>query len=159
MGWGVHDLLSIRSSVHGYLNCFYTLAVVNNKSTNNLLGAWCQISHISGIIGMYGSFTLLLFILIGECLLIFFWERERERNIDVREKHWSVASCMRPNQGSNRNLDMCPDRESNPQTFGVQGDAPINWATQLGLFLIFWETSILFSIVAAPFYTQKGARI
>ena len=28
-------------------------------------------------------------------------ERERERNIDVREKHQSVASRMLPDQGSN----------------------------------------------------------
>ena len=28
-------------------------------------------------------------------------EKEGERNIDVREKHQSVASCMRPDQGSN----------------------------------------------------------
>ena len=28
-------------------------------------------------------------------------EKERERNIDVREKHQSVASQMPPDQGSN----------------------------------------------------------
>ena len=35
-------------------------------------------------------------------------DKERERNIDVREKHESVASHMCPDQV----LGMCPDRES-----------------------------------------------
>ena len=30
-----------------------------------------------------------------------FWERERERGIDVRKKHWSVASHTCPNRESN----------------------------------------------------------
>ena len=30
------------------------------------------------------------------------------------------------------NLGMCPDRESNPQTFGVQDNASTNWATWPG---------------------------
>ena len=38
------------------------------------------------------------------CLLILETEEGRERSIDVREKHRSVASCMHPN------------RELNPQT-------------------------------------------
>ena len=41
-------------------------------------------------------------------------ERERERNIDVREKHQSVASRTHPNWGLN------------PQRFGAQDDAPTN---------------------------------
>ena len=45
---------------------------------------------------------------------------ERERDIDVRRKYQSVASYM------------CPDRESNPQTFGVQDNASTNWATWPG---------------------------
>ena len=39
-------------------------------------------------------------------------EEEVERNIDVRKKHSSVASCR------------CPDWESNLQPFGVWDDAP-----------------------------------
>ena len=35
-------------------------------------------------------------------------ERVRERNIDVREKHGSVASRMRPDQGSNRQPKYVP---------------------------------------------------
>ena len=41
-------------------------------------------------------------------------ERERQRNIDVREKHQSVASRTHPNWGLN------------PQRFGAQDDAPTN---------------------------------
>ena len=50
------------------------------------------------------------------CLLIL--EREeglgRERNINMREKHWSVASCTHPDWGSNL------------QPFGVRDNAPDN---------------------------------
>ena len=57
-------------------------------------------------------------------------EREREKHIDVRKKHWLVASHMHAIEPG-----MCPDWESNPQPFGVQDDAPTNWATWPGLFI------------------------
>ena len=41
-------------------------------------------------------------------------ERDRVRNIDVREKHQLAASCVRPNGGSNL------------QPLAVQDDAPTN---------------------------------
>ena len=53
-------------------------------------------------------------------------ERKREREIDVTEKHRSVASCLHPNLGSNCNPGMCPDQELNPQCFGAQNDTPTN---------------------------------
>ena len=56
------------------------------------------------------------------------WERrdkERERNIDVREKHESVASHMCPDQV----LGMCPDRESDVWSLCVVGRCLTNWAT------------------------------
>ena len=37
----------------------------------------------------------------------------RERNIDVREKHQSVASHTALMEDQTRNLGMCPDWESN----------------------------------------------
>ena len=40
-------------------------------------------------------------------------EKERERNIDVREKHPLVASHMPPTADLARNPGSCPDRESN----------------------------------------------
>ena len=54
--------------------------------------------------------------------------RERERNIDVREKHWSVASCKHPNQDQTRNLGMGPDQESNLWLFRLRVDPATNWA-------------------------------
>ena len=50
-------------------------------------------------------------------------KRERgtgEENIDMREKHWLVAS--------HTHLGMCPSWESksNPQPFGVGDDVPSN---------------------------------
>ena len=47
---------------------------------------------------------------------------ERERNIDVREKHRLVASYTHPNQGSNLQLGMCPNQESNPEPSGIWND-------------------------------------
>ena len=41
-------------------------------------------------------------------------ETERQRNINVREKYPSFASCM------------CPNQRSNLQPFGAQGDVPTN---------------------------------
>ena len=35
--------------------------------------------------------------------------RERVRNINVKERRWSVASCLCPNQGWNLHLAVCPD--------------------------------------------------
>ena len=46
-------------------------------------------------------------------------EGERERSIDVREKHRLVSSHMHPTRGRTHKLTMCPDQESNPQPFGV----------------------------------------
>ena len=56
------------------------------------------------------------------CLLILGREegREKERNIDVREKHQLVASHVFPGQGWN------------PQPFGVWDDAPTNQDTRPG---------------------------
>ena len=54
-------------------------------------------------------------------------DRHRDkRNIDVKEKHQSVASCMNLDQRSPSNLDMCPDWDLNPQPFGVWDDTPTN---------------------------------
>ena len=52
--------------------------------------------------------------------------RERERNINVREKHQLVAFHMCPDRGLNPNLGLHPDQESNPQAFSIWDDVPIN---------------------------------
>ena len=59
---------------------------------------------------------------------------ERGRNNYVREKHWSIASHLWPDQGLGHNPGMCTDGESNPQPFGVRDDAATSWATLSGLF-------------------------
>ena len=74
--------------------------------------------------------------------------RERERkNINVREKHWSLASCMCLARDWTHNPGMCPDWASNSQHLGVQDDAPTNWATWPGQFMQF------FSIIFIKFMT------
>ena len=71
------------------------------------------------------------------CLLKFFlfihFERkrsgeERERNVDVREKHWSVAPCTRPNWGPNLPPRHVPWPGIWPTTFCCVGRCPTNWA-------------------------------
>ena len=60
----------------------------------------------------------------------FFHCFERERNIDVREKHRLVASCRLLTQDWTHNLGMCPDQKSSLQPFGVWDDGPASWAAQ-----------------------------
>ena len=47
-------------------------------------------------------------------------EGERERNINVREKHGSAASSSAPGRDQTHNLGLCPERESNLLPFGSQ---------------------------------------
>ena len=63
--------------------------------------------------------------------------KERERNINVREKHQSVASCMPPTRDLARNPGMCPDWELNQQYFGSQASAHPTEPCQPGLFFVF----------------------
>lgn len=46
---------------------------------------------------------------------------EREKKIDMREKHRSLATNMHPDRGSTGNPGVCPDWESNLRTFSVWG--------------------------------------
>lgn len=54
---------------------------------------------------------------------------KRKRNTDVSKKHWWVAFLMRPYQGLNHNLGMCPFHGLNQQPFGVWNKAP-TWPGQ-----------------------------
>ena len=54
-------------------------------------------------------------------------ERDRERNINVRNIDWLVAPHTYPNMGLH------------PQPFGVQNDAITHWATQLRLIPFLWD--------------------
>ena len=60
-------------------------------------------------------------------------EKERERNIDVREKHLLVASCIHPDQGVNLQPNPWPRHVSwlaiEPTIFWSAGWYPTNWAT------------------------------
>ena len=49
-------------------------------------------------------------------------EKEKERNIDVWEKHWLVASHVPPTGDLAHNSGMCPVRESNQWHFGSYAD-------------------------------------
>ena len=49
-------------------------------------------------------------------------KKERERSINAREKHPLVASDLCPDLDPTRNLGMCPNQESNPQSAGLRYD-------------------------------------
>ena len=76
------------------------------------------------------------------CLLILErgerWERERERNIDVREEHWLLASCMCPNWGINPQPRHVPWPGIKPMTFWFTGPHQPGWV------LIFFFLSIFY---------------
>ena len=52
-------------------------------------------------------------------------EKERERHINVWEKHWSVASCTLPTGNLAHNPAMCPHQELNQWPFGLWNDTPL----------------------------------
>ena len=52
-------------------------------------------------------------------------EREKERNIDVRNIN-RLPPIHTPTGDGTHNLDICPDRELNLQPFGAWVDAPTN---------------------------------
>ena len=61
----------------------------------------------------------------------------RERNTDVRDKHWSAASRHAPTWDRTHNLGMCPDQGLIPQPLGAWDDALTNWAAWPGLTVVF----------------------
>ena len=72
---------------------------VNNRYTYNLYTLWCICCTSVKV------FFLRFYFLIEYYKILFIFrergeERERERNVDVREKHRSVASCTHPDWGA-----------------------------------------------------------
>ena len=61
-------------------------------------------------------------------------EGERERTIDVGEKHQRVSSHTPPARHLAHNPGMCPDWESNLQPFGSQSGAQSTENTSQGYF-------------------------
>ena len=59
-------------------------------------------------------------------------EKDRERNIDVREKHKSYPSSANPGQGLNLQFTHVPYSGFKFSNFDAYGDAPINLVTQAG---------------------------
>ena len=74
-------------------------------------------------------------------------EKEKERNINVREKHQSVATCTPPTWDMACNTVLCPNWESNQWPFGLWKDAHPTELHQSGLIIqLFWDwlTLIIF---------------
>ena len=53
-------------------------------------------------------------------------EREREKNIDVRENIDWLPLERAQTGDQTHHLGMCPDQESNTRPFGLWDEAPIN---------------------------------
>ena len=62
-------------------------------------------------------------------------EREKEKNIHVKEKHWSVACHMHPDQGLNLQTGYVPWSGNELQPFGLR-DGKLQLTNQ-ALLLIF----------------------
>ena len=84
-------------------------------------------------------------------LLIFWRERETDRQTERHTSVWKrninpLPLICAPTGDQTYNLGMCPDRESNPQPFGVWDDAtPSNWTICPGLqFHMFFFKILIF---------------
>ena len=78
--------------------------------------------------------NMFIFCLFLKILFIFLdrgegTEREGERNIDVRQTHWSAASPMGPDHGSNLQPRPVPGAGIEPTTFHFIGQCTTNWDT------------------------------
>ena len=103
------------------------------------------------------------------CLLIFRerkggreWGRkkERKRNIDVREKHWFVASCMHFNWGLNLQPSYVLWLGIEPTIFWCTGrfqlTEPPGQCTTEWIFKLVCETTIVLSVLLAPCSTHPN---
>ena len=87
-------------------------------------------------------------------------EKERERNIDVREKHKPVASGTLPNLGPNLQPRHVPWSRIEPATLCFAEWCPTNWATPVRAkpFLIFWNLLILLNIILYTSFSINRCR-
>ena len=77
-------------------------------------------------------------------------KKERERNIDVWEKHQWVASCTPPAGKRAHNPGMSPDREWNQWPFVLQDDAQPIEPYHSGINLILFNCYVVFHYVDIP---------
>ena len=71
-------------------------------------------------------------------------EKKRERNIDVQEKHWPVASRTTPAGGLDHNPGMVPDLElsQRPSVCGMMPN-PLSHTSQGHILIYLIQTKIL----------------
>ena len=67
-------------------------------------------------------------------------EKGRERNINVEEKHQSVASCNTPNRGPGPQPRHVPWLGLKPATLQFVGRCPIHWATAVRALTVIFNT-------------------
>ena len=81
--------------------------------------------------------------------------REKERNINVRQKHWLAAPVCAPTGDWTCKLCMCPDQESNLKSLGAWDNTSTNWATLARVFS-FYKFYTIFFICLVTFYQMPA---
>ena len=73
-------------------------------------------------------FYFLLFFHLHPRICLLIWERERS----MWKRYFDQLLPIHTPGDRTHSLGMCPDWESNPQTFGVWNNSPTNWTTRQG---------------------------
>ena len=74
-------------------------------------------------------------------------EKERERNINVWETHWWVASHVAPTGGLALDPGLCPGWESNLRPFGLQAGAQSTEPHQPGPSSLIFMSATIFEYI------------
>ena len=138
---GLHVPDHTRSSWWSHERDKRVLSRMGGGAPTNITGACIAkpVSYLIIFISFYSllkEFTYLFLERRGEK------EKERERNIDVREKHHSVASHKRPDGGLNLHLRPVPWRGTEPGTSRLAGRRLTHWDISVKAFLIIFNNTI-----------------
>lgn len=91
--------------------------------------------------------------------LCFYWflegGREREKNINMTEKHRQVASCILLDRELNPQPKYVPWSGIKPENFCAQDNTPINWTTWPGQKKFFDSRALFFRFVCLEYFIKK----